>query len=142
MKIFELAPKIGDRIKMEEEGVEATLIAHDPNDKSYLLGWLSGEPLPDGILRDKTNLDGGSCDPRKIRGAQIISDIQTYTTNEWYYNLQVSAATVKKSNLIYLGMTCSNKYCNSWVSMAAPNTQDGRFFCYQCRQIPSYMRKE
>jgi hypothetical protein len=38
------------------------------------------------------------------------------------------------------GLTCSSRFCKTFVFMAEANQPDGTFVCYSCRNRPSYMR--
>ena len=39
-----------------------------------------------------------------------------------------------------LGMQCSGRYCGEWNNYAEANSDDGRYYCYSCKQRPSSLR--
>lgn len=143
MKLRDLNPKVGDRIKLvrSDRDYDSTVIAFDSKDNSWMLGWMPEETAPFGA---SNNLNDRYLDPRRIETAIVLPGIEKYQTNNWYYGGQeVEMVSVGgASTMKYIGMNCSNRYCNSFVSMAAPNMPDRTFLCYSCRSLPLYMIKK
>ena len=92
-------------------------------------------------VRGNNTLHGGSMDPRRL-GAQVIANIEQYTTTMWVVShapVQPLAAApdVVKSG----GIRCAGRYCQTFNEYAVGNQPDGSFLCYQCRSRPSFMRR-
>jgi hypothetical protein len=47
---------------------------------------------------------------------------------------------VAQQHIQSAGLTCSSRFCKTFVPMAEANQPDGSFVCYNCRQRPACMR--
>jgi|SRR5579859_5161187 len=102
--------------------LSATVLLHDSFDfhRPYFVGWKEGE--------------------KKLGSVTLME----YCLDDIIY----SGVWIVKNTLVVLdmlpsvsrGMHCSGKFCSEFNAYAEPNTGDGLYFCYSCRQRPDYLK--
>jgi len=100
---------------------------------NFLLGWKQGEikeryAWTGNDIDKMRKLDAGFKYGYWVDGNLVVKRI-------FGSNIVATSAVSRP-----VGLTCSSKFCKSFVHMAEPNQPDGSFVCYGCRARPSYMR--
>jgi hypothetical protein len=101
---------------------------------SVLMGWVYGrDMIPSYACPAMLNK---LIQPPYTHGASISKDLKVKRV----ISTTATPTLVAQQHIQSAGLTCSSRFCKTFVPMAEPNQPDGSFVCYNCRQRPACMR--
>jgi hypothetical protein len=113
------------------DSVVGTIICVHP--ASVLMGWTAQDNIPSYA---HTAVHHKLIQPPYTHGYTVSRELLVKRV----ISTTATPTLVAQQHIQSAGLTCSSKYCKTFVPMAEPNQPDGSFVCYSCRGRPSCMR--